>query len=63
MNLTSKKARAFGFIVVSVVVSRATFALVDDPEGPNLLIVLVLAAIIYAALTALYSFATHRRMR
>lgn len=41
--------------IVSLVLSRATFLLVNDPEGPNLLIVVVLAAIIYAVLLAIYS--------
>ncbi|HEX4799454.1 MAG TPA: hypothetical protein VFV22_02890 [Candidatus Paceibacterota bacterium] len=33
--------------VVSLACSRATFMLIDDPEGPNLLIVVVLAGVIY----------------
>lgn len=44
--------------VVSLVLSRATFLLVSDPEGPNLLIVIVLAAGIYAVCVAVYFFYT-----
>ncbi len=44
--------------VVSLVLSRATFLFVNDPEGPNLLVVVVLAAIIYAACVTVYSLYT-----
>lgn len=33
--------------VISVIFSRLFFTLLDDPEGPNLLIVSVLAALLY----------------
>jgi hypothetical protein len=29
--------------IISLLISRALFTLIDDPEGPNLLIVVVLA--------------------
>ena len=39
---------------VSLIASRATFALINDPEGPNLLIVVAWAAVIYAACIGAY---------
>lgn len=42
--------------IVSLVISRVAFLFINDPEGPNLLIVVVLAAIIYLAALALYFF-------
>ncbi len=41
--------------ITSIVLSRIMFALFDDTEGPNLLIVMVMAAIVYA----LSSLAAH----
>lgn len=43
--------------MVCLVLSRALFLLVDDPEGPNLLIVVVLAVFLwvgFACARALY---------
>lgn len=45
--INSKKVQLVLLGVVSLVCSRLFFALLNDPEGPNLLIVFVLAAIIY----------------
>lgn len=39
--------------IVSLVASRVSFLFINDPEGPNLLIVFVLAAIIFVALLAI----------
>lgn len=46
MKLTRKKSLLL-LAVTALICSRGFFALVDDPEGPNLLIVSVLAGIIY----------------
>jgi hypothetical protein len=43
-------------IVVSFGLSRLTFYLVNDPEGPNLLIVSILAVVIFAVLRLLIKF-------
>lgn len=51
---TSKRIRLILLGVVSLLVSRAIFFLINDPEGPNLLIVTVLAAVIYSASLASY---------
>jgi hypothetical protein len=42
--------------VVSLIASRALFALIDDPEGPNLLIVVALAAVIFSVECVGYLF-------
>jgi hypothetical protein len=44
----SKKASPLILAVVSLIISRVIFLFVHDPEGPNLLVVIVLAALIYA---------------
>lgn len=40
----------------SLVSSRLVFFFINDPEGPNLLIVVILAAIIYGVALAGYTF-------
>ncbi len=42
--------------ITALLCSRGLFALFDDPEGPNLLIVLVMAAIIYSLSLVVYLF-------
>ena len=49
-----KKVPLFILLIVSFVVSRLLFYLVDDPEGPNLLIVTVLAMLIFVPLSLIY---------
>jgi hypothetical protein len=50
MLLESKKTSVFLLLVITAfVLSRALFFFLHDPEGPNLLIVTVLALIIYSA--------------
>ena len=48
--------------LTSVVLSRAIFFLIDDPEGPNLLIVMVLAAFIFLLLLLVRTVLTKHRM-
>ena len=43
--------------VTALLCSRALFLFFNDPEGPNLLVVTVMAAIIYLLSLALYVFA------
>ena len=43
--------------VLSLIASRASFMLVNDPEGPNLLIVVVWAAVIFSVSWAAYALA------
>lgn len=47
MNFTSKKSSLFTLGITSIVFSRIMFVFFNDPEGPNLLIVLVAAAVVY----------------
>ncbi len=42
--------------ITAIVFSRGLFFFFDDPEGPNLLIVIVLAAALYVASLAPYLF-------
>jgi hypothetical protein len=46
MTFISKKTLVI-LAVASFICSRAVFFFIDDPEGPNLLIVFVLAGIIF----------------
>jgi hypothetical protein len=50
MKIKTNKSLLIILGIVSVVSSRAVFALINDPEGPNLLIVLALALVIYFVL-------------
>lgn len=54
MNFKSKKIMLFILAIVAMVCSRAVFMFVNDPEGPNLLIVTVLAAVIFFIFFAVY---------
>jgi hypothetical protein len=47
MNLNSKKTLLFILVITALLCSRAMFWFFDDPEGPNLLVVTVMAAILY----------------
>ena len=47
MYFTSKKTSLIILGITALVCSRVMFAFFNDPEGPNLLIVLVTAAIVY----------------
>ncbi len=47
MNFNSKRTSLIVLGITSLIASRAFYYFVHDPEGPNLLIVVVLAAIIY----------------
>ena len=54
MYFKSKKISLLILGVTSILCSRALFAFFDDPEGPNLLVVTVMAAIIYFLSWAVY---------
>lgn len=43
--------------IVSLACSRTWFAFIDDPEGPNLLIVVALAAMLFGLSLGAYRFA------
>ena len=54
MYFESKKISLLILAITSLMFSRAMFLFFNDPEGPNLLIVSVLAAVIYAVSLAAY---------
>ena len=56
MHATSKKTSLLILGITALVCSRTLFFLFDDPEGPNLLVVTVLAVILYSASLMVYSF-------
>ena len=57
MNFKSQKIPLLILGITSLVCSRTVFFFINDPEGPNLLVVIVLAAIIYFLSLAVYVFA------
>lgn len=52
----SKKTSLFILAITALVCSRAMFFFIDDPEGPNLLIVTVMAAIMYSLSLVTYLY-------
>lgn len=48
-------------LIISFTISRLVFFLIDDPEGPNLLIVTVLALLIFVPLALLYLLVTKKQ--
>ncbi len=55
MNTTSQTTVLWVLGILALLTSRAVFFFIDDPEGPNLLIVTVLAVCIYAVLFWLHT--------
>ena len=55
MNLKSKRLTLLILGITAMVCSRAMFVFFDDPEGPNLLIVTILAGVLYFLSLAAYS--------
>lgn len=55
MNFNSKKTFLITSAITAVIFSRLMFVFFDDPEGPNLLVVFVMALFIYAI-----SFIVHK---
>ncbi len=49
-----RKVFVFILLIISFAVSRFVFFLVNDSEGPNLLIVTVLAMLIFVPLSLIY---------
>jgi len=52
----SKKTPLILLGITALVCSRTLFAFFNDPEGPNLLVVVVMAAIIYSVSLVAYLF-------
>lgn len=49
-----RKVFIFILLILSFAISRLLFVFVNDPEGPNLLIVTVLAILIFVPLSLVY---------
>ena len=47
--------------ITSLILSRSVFLFIDDPEGPNLLIVVVMALVIYLLSLSLYLYKPSER--
>jgi hypothetical protein len=56
MNFTATKTSLLFLGITALVCSRTLFFLFHDPEGPNLLIVTVLALILYVASLIMWRF-------
>ena len=56
MDFTAKKTSLLLLVITAFVCSRTLFFLFNDPEGPNLLIVTVLAMILYVASFVVWRF-------
>ena len=56
MYFKSKKTSLIILVITSLVCSRALFFFFNDPEGPNLLIVVGMAVILYFLSLAVYLF-------
>lgn len=54
MHLKFKKWSLVILLITAFTFSRIMFAFINDPEGPNLLVVTVMAAVIYLISSAIY---------
>ena len=61
MDLGSRKVAYITLAISALVCSKALFWSFHDPEGPNLLIVTVLAVIVFGLSLAVYVFVTPTR--
>lgn len=55
MLFTSKKVSLIALAITALIFSRAMFFFFNDPEGPNLLVVMGAAAIVYVVSLAPYA--------
>lgn len=55
-NINFKKLYFLIFAITALICSRVMFVFIDDPEGPNLLVVFGVALIIYFLSLAFYIF-------
>lgn len=56
MYFKSKKISSLILTITAIACSRTMLVSIDDPEGPNLLIVMVMAAFIYFLSLAIYVY-------
>lgn len=62
MNFRSKKAAFLILGITAIVCSKVLFFSFNDPQGPNLLIVGMMAVILYALSLAIYVFKTPTKL-
>lgn len=62
MYYKSKKITLLILGLTSLVLSRTAFAFLNDLEGPNLLVVFVLALVIYCSSLAVYFFIIPKKL-
>ncbi len=62
MNFKSKYTPLIILGISSVLCSRSMFYFIDDPEGPNLLVVFVMASIIYFLSSTIYKYGPFPRV-
>ncbi len=58
-----KKTITLLLVVISFTTSTLVFYFIDDPEGPNLFVVSVLAIIIFLPLVSIYKLITMKSKR
>ena len=63
MNNISKKTTLIILGITAIVCSRASFFFVNDPEGPNLLIVIGAAVILYVVSLIAFVFKFSNRLK
>ena len=54
MHVNCKNGSLLILAITAVVCSRAIFAFIQDPDGPNLLVVAAMASVIYFVSSAVY---------
>jgi hypothetical protein len=54
MHFNSRNGFLLILAITAVACSRAIFAFIDDPEGPNLLVVTAMGAVIFLLSSAIY---------
>ncbi len=63
MIFLQKYVTALSLMLVTVTLARLIFVFIDDPEGPNLLVVAVTAVVLYVLTTGLYVFSRGKSLR
>lgn len=62
MLVKSNKVSLLILGIVSLLLSRASFFFINDPEGPNLVVVIGFAAVLFALSLAVSSFTPAKRL-
>jgi hypothetical protein len=62
MDLKSNKIELTTLAIVAIVLSRIMFYFLHDPEGPNLLVVGIIAAILFALSFIVYKISNTKKL-